>query len=79
MRFCHAFPLTANSHDGKQALACHRRFCPKTSVQYDQPHFIVLSARTILFSQIACPTLLPNNLTEFPFGPNFSKPDLEVP
>ena len=77
MRFRYPFTLTASSRDGKQAPACHRRFGPKTSVHCDQTPFIVFSPRTILLSQIARPTQALTNLAEFPFGPNFSKPDLE--
>jgi hypothetical protein len=75
MRFCHPFTLTANSRDGKQALARHKRIDAKSGVQCDQtPVF----SPTIFLRQIARPTRCPKNLTEFPFGPNFSKPDLEV-
>ena len=78
MRFCRLFTLTANSRDGEQALVLHNCIGAKSSVQCDQPHFIVFSSRTIFLRQIARPTPCPKNLTEFPFGPNFSKPDLEV-
>jgi hypothetical protein len=78
MRFCHAFPLTANSRDGEQALVYHKRVDPKSRVQRDQPRFIVFSPRTILPKQIASPSPSPKNLTEFPFAHNFSKTDLEV-
>jgi hypothetical protein len=77
MRFCHPSTLTAGSRDAKQASPSHRRIDPKSSVQRDQTHFIVFSLRTIFLRQIARPTLSLENLTEFPFGPNFSKPDLE--
>ena len=78
MRFCHAFPLTANSRDGEPALVCHKRVDPKSRVQRDQPHFIIFSPRTIFPKQIASPSSSPKNLTEFPFAHNFSKTDLEV-
>jgi len=78
MRFCHPFPLTANSRDGEQALVCHKRVDPKSRAQRDQPHFIVSSARAIFLRQIASPSPSPKNLTEFPFAHNFSKTDLEV-
>ena len=75
MRFCHPFPLTANSRDGEQALVCHKRVDPKSRVQ---PHFIVFSPPTIFPKQIASPRPSPNNLTEFPFAHNFSRTDWEV-
>ena len=78
MRFCHPFPLTANSRNGEQALVCHKRVDPKSRVQRDQPHFIVFSPRTIFPKQIASPSPSPKNLTEIPFAHNFSKTDLEV-
>ena len=78
MRFCHLFPLTPNSRDGAQALVCPKRADPKSRAQRDQPHFIVVSPRTIRPKQIASPRPSPNNLTEFPFAHNFSKTDLEV-
>jgi hypothetical protein len=78
MRFCHPFPLTANSRDGEQALVCHKRVDPKSRVQRDQPRFIVFSPRTIFPKQIASPSPSPKNLTEIPFAHNFSKTDLEV-
>jgi len=78
MRFCHPFTLTANSRDGEQALARHQRFGAKAGVQSDQPQFTVFFSRAIFFQKIARPTRRPQNLTEFPFAPNFSKPDLEV-
>ena len=78
MRFCHPFPLTANTPDGEPALVCHQRVDPKARVQRDQTHFIVFSPRTIFPKQIASPRPSPNNLTEFPFAHNFSKTDLEV-
>ncbi len=77
MRFCHPLVLTANSLDGKQELARHQCIGAESGVQCDQPHFIVFSPRTIFLRQLARLTLCPRNLTEFPFGPNFSKPDLE--
>ncbi len=75
MRFCHPFTLTANSRDHEQALICHKRVDPKSRVQ---PHFIFFSPRAIFPKQIASPSPSPENLTEFPFAHNFSKPDLEV-
>ena len=75
MRFCHPFTLTANSRDVEQALARHQRVDPKSRVQ---PHFIVFSPRAIFPKQVASPSPSPKNLTEIPFAPNFSKPDLEV-
>jgi hypothetical protein len=78
MRFCHPFPLTANSCDGEQALVRHQRVDPKSRIQRDQPRFIVFSPRTIFPKQIASPSPSPKNLTEFPFAHNFSKTDLEV-
>jgi hypothetical protein len=78
MRFCHPFPLTANSRDGEQALVCHKRVDLKSRVQHDQPHFIGFYPRTIFPEQIGSPSPLPKNLTQFPFAHNFSKTDLEV-
>jgi len=78
MRFCHPFPLTANSPDAEQALVHHKRVDPKSRVQRDQPHIIVFSPRTIFPKQIASPSPSPKNLTEIPFAHNFSKTDLEV-
>jgi len=78
MRFCHPFTLTANSRDGEQALARHQRFGAKAGAQSDQPQFTVFFSRAIFFQKIARPTRRPQNLTEFPFAHNFSKPDLEV-
>lgn len=77
MRFCHSFILTTSPRDGEQTLVRHKRVDPKSRVQRDQPHFIVSSPRTIFPKQIVSPSPSPNNLTEFPFAPNFSKPDLE--
>jgi hypothetical protein len=77
MRFCHPFPPTADSRDGQPALVCRKRVDPKSRVQRAQPHFIVFSPRTIFPKQIASPSPSPKNLTEFPFAPNFCKPDLE--
>ena len=68
MRFCHPFPLTANSRNGEQALVCHKRVDPKFRVQRDQPHFIVFSPRTIFLKWIARPTPFRENLTEFSFA-----------
>ena len=78
MQFCPPFPLTANSRDGERALSGHTRIDPKSSVQGAQPHFVVFSSRIILVSQIALLTRRLENLTEFPFAHNFSKPNLEV-
>jgi hypothetical protein len=77
MRFCHLLRLTPSSRDGKQGLIPHKRIGAKSSVQCDQSHFIVFSPRTIFLSRIVRPPRYPKNLTEFPFAPNFSKPDLE--
>ena len=77
MRFCHPFTLTANSRDGEQALARHQRFGAKAGAQSDQPQFTVFFSRAIFFQEIARPMRRPENLTEFPFAPNFSKPHLE--
>lgn len=83
MRFCDLFTLTANSLGSEPALAPHKRIGAKACVQCDQPQFIVFFPRAIFLQliflrKIARPTWRPKNLTEFPFGPNFSKPDLEV-
>jgi len=78
MRFCHPFTLTANSRDVEQALARRKRIGAKVGVQSDQPQFTVFFSRAIFVQKIARPTRRPQNLTEFPFAPNFSKPDLEV-
>jgi hypothetical protein len=78
MRFCYPFPPTADSRDGKQAPPFHRRIGLKPTVQCDQPHLIVFSPHAIFPGLIACPTSCPRNLTEFPFGHNFSKPGLGV-
>jgi len=78
MRFCHPFPLTANSRDGEQALICHKRVDLKSRVQCDQPHLVVFSPRTTFPRHIARPAPSPKNLTEIQFAHNFSKPDLEV-
>ena len=77
MRFCDLFTLTANSLGSEQALAPHKRIGAKAYVQCDQPQFIVFFPRAIFLQKIARPTRRPENLTEFPFAPNFSKPDLE--
>jgi hypothetical protein len=77
MRFCHPFTLTANSCDGKQAVPSHRRIGLKPTVQCDQQHLMIFFPRAIVPGQIARPTPCPENLTEFPCAPNFSKPDLE--
>jgi len=76
MRFCDPFVLTANSYDCEQALARRKRIGAKSSVQCGPTHLIVFSPRAIFLRQIARPTQCPKNLTEFLFGPNFSKPDL---
>jgi len=78
MRFCHPFPLTANTRDGEHALIGHVRIDPKSSVQCAPLRFVVFSSRIILVSQIALSTRRLENLTEFPFAHNLSKPDLEV-
>jgi hypothetical protein len=78
MRFCHPFSRTANARDGAQALIGHTRINPKSRVLCPPPHFIVFSSRIILVRPIALPTRRLENLTEFPFAHNFSKPDLEV-
>ena len=78
MRFPHSFTPRTNSRNGERRLAPHRRTGAQFSAQCYQPHSIVFSPRTIFLRQIARPTRCPKNLTEFPFGPNFSKPDLEV-
>jgi hypothetical protein len=77
MRFWHPFTLKANSRDVEQALAHHQRIGAKAGVQSDQPQFIVFFSRTIFFPKSPPPTRRPQNLTKFPFAPNFSKPDLE--
>lgn len=78
MRFCHPFTLTASPRDSEQTLVRHKRVDPKSSVQRDQPHFVVFFLCTIFRRHIARPAPSPKNLTEFPFAHNFSKPDLEV-
>jgi hypothetical protein len=78
MRFCHPFTLTVNIRDGKKALVRRKCIGAKSRVQCDQPHFIVFSPRTIFLKWIARPTPFRENLTEFSFARNFSKPDLEV-
>jgi len=77
MRFCHPFTLTANSRDGEHALVRRKRIGAKVGVQSDQPQFTVFFSRAIFFQKIARPMRRPQNLTEFPFAPNFSKADLE--
>jgi hypothetical protein len=77
MRFCHPFPLTANSRDPQQARVSRKRGA-KAGVQSNQPQFIVFFPRAIFLQQIARPIPCPKNLTEFPFAHNFSKHDLEV-
>ena len=78
MRFCHPFTLTANSLETERALAHQQRIGAKTGVRCVQPQFIVFFSSAIFFQKIARPTRRPENLTEFPFAPNFSKTDLEV-
>ena len=78
MRFCHPFPLTANARDGEHALIYRKRVDPKSRAKRDQPQFIVFSPRPIFLRHIAPPVRSAVNLTEIPFAPNFSKPDLEV-
>jgi hypothetical protein len=78
MRFCHAFTLTANSRDGKQARVPRKCVGAKAGVRCDQPQLIGFFPRAIFLQQIARPSRYPKNLTEFPFAHNFSKPDLEV-
>ena len=77
MRFCHPFTLPANSRDVEQALARHQRIGAKAGFQSDQPQFSAFFSRAIFFQEIARPMRRPENLTEFPFAPNFSKPHLE--
>ena len=78
MRFCHPFTLPASPRDGEQTLVRQKRVDPKSRALRDQPHFIVFSLRTIFRRHIPRAASFPKNLTEFPFAPNFSKPDLEV-
>jgi hypothetical protein len=78
MRFCHAFTLTANSRDGKQARVPRKCVGAKAGVRCDQLQFIVFFPRAIFLQQIARPARYSKNLTEFPFAHNFSKSDLEV-
>ena len=78
MRFRHPFTLKASPRDREQTLVRHKRVDPNSSVQRDQPHFVVFFLSTIFPKQIACPSSSPKNLTEFPFAHNFSKTDLEV-
>jgi hypothetical protein len=78
MRFFDLFTLTANSLETEQALAPHNRIGAKTGVRCAQPQFIVFFPRAIFLQLIARTMRHPKNLTEIPFAPNFSKPDLEV-
>jgi hypothetical protein len=77
MRFCRLFPLRSNPRDGENALAHHTRIRAKSRVQCDHPHPIVLFPRTIFPEHGAPPAGYKENLTEFLFGPKFSKPDPE--
>ena len=78
MRFCHPSTLTANSCDAKKARVSRKRIGAKAGIRSDQPQLIVLFPSAIFLQPISRPARSPRNLTEFPFGPNFSKPDLEL-
>jgi hypothetical protein len=78
MRFCHPFTQKAGSSNGEQALVRYKRVDPESSVQREQPRFIVFSRLTVFPGHIARPTPSRKNLTEIPFAHNFAKPDLEV-
>ena len=77
MRFCHPFPPSAISRNDELALADHPRIGANSSVQFRQPHFAAFSPHIIFLRLIAPPTRHLRNLTEFPFGLNFSKLSLE--
>lgn len=78
MRFSHPFSLTANSHDTGRVRPRHERIGGKSSVRCDQAPSNVRFPRAIFLGQISRPTPSRKNLTEIPFAPNFSKPDLDV-
>jgi hypothetical protein len=71
-------PLTANSRDAKEAPESHKCIRAKSGVQCDQPCLIVFSPPPAFLGEISRPTRCPENLTEFPFAPNFSLPGLEA-
>lgn len=77
MRFCYPFTLTASSRDAKEAPDSHKCIRAKSGVQCDQPCLIVFSPPSAFLREIARPTRCPENLTEFPFAPNFSLPGVE--
>ena len=78
MRFCHPFTLTANSRDHEQALIYHKRVGAKSGVRCAN-HISFSSSRARFFlNRSLVRARLRENLTEFPFAHNFSKPDLEV-
>jgi hypothetical protein len=77
MRFCRLFALRSNPRGAQKALAHHQRIRAKSCVPCDHPHVVVFFPRTIFLRHSAPPAAYRKNLTEFPFGPNFSKPDSE--
>jgi hypothetical protein len=74
MPFSGVYSLGASSAYGERTLASHKQISAESGFQLPSS---VSSALTTLFWQFASLTRSPKNLTEFPFGPNFSKPDLE--
>jgi len=65
----------SSSPYGERTVASHQQISAASGVQLPSS---VSSSLTTLSRQLARWTRSLKNLTEFPFGPNFSKPDLEV-
>lgn len=78
MPFSGIYTPGASSPYGELTLASHKQTSAESGVQPAQAPSSVSSSLTTLSRQLASLTRSLKNLTEFPFGPNFSKPDLEV-
>jgi len=74
MPFSGIYTLGASSPNGERTLASHQQIRAASGVQL--PSSVSFSL-TLLFWQIASLAPSLKHLTEFPFGRNFSKPDLE--
>jgi hypothetical protein len=74
MPFSSIYTLGASSPYGERTLASHQQISASSGVQILSS---VSSSLTPLFWQIASLTPSLKHLTEFPFGPNFSKPESE--
>ena len=75
MKFSDLYTPGANSPYGEPTLASHKQISAASCFQLPSS---VSSSLTTLSRRLASLTRSLKNLTEFPFGPNFSKPDLEV-